>query len=130
MNSRNIACMAGALFIGACLTISATGAFAGSRGAVVVKAERIDPGLQRTVSYTDLNLSQKPGRQTLKRRIFQTAGELCLNLNPFRDPSECQIDAVHSADAQVAAAIARAERKMATLPVGPAVSISMILTAR
>ena len=59
MNSRNIACMAGALFIGACLTANATSAFARSPGAVVVNVKRIDPALQRTVSYADLNLAQK-----------------------------------------------------------------------
>ena len=130
MNSRNIACMAGALFIGACLTISATGALARSPGAVVVNAKRIDPALQRTVSYADLNLAQKPDRGALKRRIFQTAGVLCLDLNPVRDPSECVIDALYSTDAQVAAAIDRAERMAAGIPVGPAVAISMVITAR
>ena len=130
MNTRNIACMMAAIFLGAGLTASATHAFAASPGTVVVTVNRIDPVLQRRVSFADLNLAVSPDRAILKGRISRTAGELCFDLNGYDFESKCRTQAVHSTDGQFAAAVARAERKTAGLPSVPAESISMVIIAR
>lgn len=130
MNTRNIACIAAAVFIGGSLTASATHAFAASPSEVLVQAQRLDPLLQRRVSYADLNLAVRPDRTILRQRITRTAGKLCFDLNGDGDVSECRTFAVDSTRGQFAAAVARAERRMAGLPVGPAVSISIVISAR
>ncbi len=107
------------------LTAGATNAFAGPRD-VVVQGTRIDPELQRTVSYRDLNLAELFGQKTLKGRIYRTASSLCFDLNgPYS--GDCARGAVRSTDDQVAQAIDRAKRQMAGLPVGPAIAISMVI---
>ena len=130
MNTRNIACITAAVFVGAGLTTSATHAWAASPRTIVVAAKRIDPALQRRVSFADLNLAVRPDRAILKGRIWRTAGKLCFDLNGYEDGSECRTLAVHSTRRQFAAAVSRAERQMAGLPVGPAINISMAITAR
>jgi len=45
-------------------TARAINSFAGPRD-IVVKGERIDPELQRTLSYRDLNLAERPVRKHL-----------------------------------------------------------------
>lgn len=130
MNSRKIACMTAAVFSGACLTANATDAFAIPPGIVVIEGKRIDPSLQRRVSYADLNIAMKPDQRVLQRRISRTAGDLCFNLNGYDYQPQCWKDAIHSTDEQFAAAVHRAERRMAGLAVGPAVTISMVIGAR
>jgi UrcA family protein len=130
MNSRKIACVAAAVFIGTCLTANATNAFAAPPGTVVIEGKRIDLSLQRRVSYADLNVAMTPDQQVLKRRISRTAGDLCFDLNGYYDEPQCRKNAVHSTDDQFAAAVDRAERLMAGMPVGPAVAISMVIGAR
>jgi UrcA family protein len=122
--------MVAAGFIGIGLTASATHAFAQPPQGVVVEGKRIDPELQRRVSYADLNLAQKTDQRTLRGRIFRTAGDLCFDLNGYDNYDSCRSDAVHSTDDQFAAAVARAQRQMAGLPVGPAVAISMVIGSR
>jgi UrcA family protein len=97
------------------------------KATVVVEGQRIDPELQRIVSYRDLNLAFRSDQKTLNTRIHWTARDLCLDLNGYDKLSRCTTDAVHSTDDQVAAAIDRADRKMAGLPIGPAVAISMVI---
>jgi UrcA family protein len=109
---------------------AATQAASAPRPDVVVKGHSIDPELQRTVYYGDLNLASRPAQKTLKSRISGTASDLCWDLNGNYDAAECTYGAIRSTDDQVAAAIARAERQMAGLPVGPAVAISMVLGGR
>jgi len=117
--------MAAAGFLGVTLTAGATHAFAGPRD-VVVQGERIDPELQRTVSYGDLNLAKRFGQKTLKGRIYRTASGLCSDLNPSYDGG-CIRGAVRSTDDQVVQAIDRAKRQMAGLSVGPVIAISMVI---
>ena len=95
-----------------------------------MKGKSIDPELQRTVYYGDLNLAFRPAQKTLKRRIAHTASDLCWDLNGDNEVDSCTYGAIRSTDDQVAAAISRAEREMAGLPVGPAVAISMVLGGR
>jgi UrcA family protein len=130
MDSRKIACMAAAGFIGVSLTASATHAFAKPPREATVEAPRFDPVTQRAVSYKDLNLALRADQKTLNGRIWRTAGNLCFDLNGFEGQSGCTRDAVHSTDGQVAIAIQRAKLQMAGLPVGPAVAISMVVGAR
>ena len=130
MNTRNIACMTAAVFVGGGLTVSATHAFAASPTSIVVAAKPIDPALQRRIAFADLNLAVRPDQTVLKRRIWRTAGELCLDLNGYLNDSQCRRFAFNSTRGQFAAAVARAKRKVAGLPIGPAVNISMVITAR
>lgn len=127
MQARNIACVVAAGFVGLGLTASATHAFARPNN-VIVRAERVDPSLQRKVSYAGLNLAYSRDQRRLKGRIWVTASRLCLDLNGAGDTDECTFSAVHSTDSQVTAAIDRAERRTAGLPVGPAVAISMSIS--
>lgn len=128
MSTRNIACIAAAAFVGLGLTASATEAWSKPRGSdVVVKGKRIDPALQRTVSYTDLNLAFRQDQQRLRGRIWKTADQLCFDLNGNNSLLDCTADAVGSTRSQVSAAIDRAKRQMAGEPVGPAVAISMVI---
>ena len=126
MDSRKFACMLAAGLISVTLVGTATNAAAKPRDVVVVGT---DPELQRKVSYADLNLAFKPARKVLASRISDTAWDLCLDLNGPFDMDTCTIRAIHSTNDQVATAIDRAQRKMAGLPVGPAVAISMAISA-
>ena len=128
MDNRKIACGVAAVFLGVALAASSTNAFA--KAPIVVVAPRADSELQRTVSYADLNLAARPDQRVLSRRIQTTADNLCFDLNGNNQLSECIRYAVHSTDDQVAAAIDRAERQMAGLPVGPAIAISMVIGAQ
>lgn len=130
MNTRKIACITAAVFVGGGLTASATHVFAASPTTIVVAAKPVDPALQRRVSFADLNLAVRPDQAILKRRIWATAGGLCLDLNGPEDASVCRRFAVNSTRGQFAAAVHRAERVTAGLPVGPAASISMAITGR
>jgi UrcA family protein len=127
MDSRNVACAIAALVVGAGLIGAAAASAAPPREAVVVG--RSEPSLERKVSYADLNLAFRPDQRVLKTRIEVTADDLCFDLNGFRD-WDCSSYAVRSTDGQVAAAIERAKRKMAGLPTGPAIAISMALSGR
>ncbi len=125
MDNRKFVCVAAAAFLGVTLTAGATNALAGPRD-IVVKGQRIDPELQREVSYHDLNLAERPGQKALKGRIYRTANSLCFDLNgPYSHG--CTWSAVRSTDDQVAQAIDRAKRQMAGLSVGPPIAISMVL---
>lgn len=126
MDNRKFACMVAAGFLGATL-ITAAASSSAKPPELVVEAQRIDPQLQRRVSYADLDLTVRPGQKELDRRILRTARSLCFELNGVYGDRRCASDAVHSTDDQVAAAIDRAKRKMAGLPVGPAVAISMVI---
>ena len=125
MDSRKIACMVAASFLGTTLTAGASDALAGPRD-VLVQGSRIDPELQRTVSYSDLNLAERFGQKALKARIYRTASSLCSDLNPSFDGG-CTLNAVRSTDDQVEQAVDRAKRQMAGLSVGPAIAISMVI---
>ena len=126
MDNRKLACMVAAGFLGVTLTAGATHAFAGPRD-IVVQGGRIDPKLQRTVSYRDLNLAERPGQKTLKHRIYRTASGLCFDLNGSYSHEQCTRGAVQSTNDQVAQVIDRAQRQMAGLAVGPAIAISMVI---
>ncbi|GAA4014627.1 hypothetical protein GCM10022280_11430 [Sphingomonas swuensis] len=126
MNDRKVACIAAALFLGTVLTAGATDSLAAPRPDIVVKAPQIDPELQRTVSYADLNLALKQDQRRFDWRIHRTANSLCFDINGY-DNDLCTRSAIESTDDQVAAAIDRAKRKMAGLPVGPAIAISMVI---
>jgi UrcA family protein len=84
---------------------------------VVVEGHRIDPATQRMVSFADLNLSLRPDQKVLNTRISRTAERLCYDLNGSEELTSCTNDAVHSTDGQVIAAIDRANRRTAGLPV-------------
>ena len=129
MDSRKFACVVAAGFVGVGLVSAASSSTAKPRE-VVVEGQRIDPELQRRVSYADLNLATRPGQKTLDRRIFRTAEDLCFDINGIYADWHCTRDAVDSTDHQFAAAIDRAQRQMAGLPVGPAVAISIVIGAR
>jgi len=126
MDKRKLACTVAAGFLGLTLTAGATHALGAPRD-VVVQGARIDPELQRTVSYRDLNLAERGGQKTLKHRIYRTARELCFDLNGSIFVGACTDDAVHSTDDQVALAIDRAKNQMAGLAVGPEIAISIVL---
>ena len=131
MESRKFACLTAAIAMGLSLVgIAGASAAVGPLQDVVVKGERIDPELQRRVSYADLNLAFRPGQKILASRIRSTASDLCWELNGFYEHGICTFAAVRSTDEQVAAAIERAKRQMAGLPVGPAVAISMVIGGR
>nr|WP_314441738.1 UrcA family protein [uncultured Sphingomonas sp.] len=131
MNNRKIACLTAAIAMGVSLLgIAGASAAVGPFEDVVVKGDRIDPDLQRRVSYADLNLAFRPGQKILNARIRQTANALCWDLNGPYSVDRCSYDAVRSTDEQVAQAITRAKRQMAGLPVGPAITISMVIGAR
>ena len=130
MDSRQIACLVAASVFGLVLTAAATGAGAKPQRDIVVEGQRIDPELQRTVSYADLNLAKRPDRRVLRGRIYRTAGDLCSDLNGVFGFDECRDYGVRSTHSQVARAIARAERQMAGLPVGPPLAISMVIGVR
>lgn len=128
MDSRDIACAVAAVVVGTGLIGAATSsAAAPPREATVVG--KVDQRLQRTVSFADLNLAFRPDRRVLHSRIVRTADDLCFDLNGYNDRG-CLEYAVDSTDGQVAAAIDRAKRQMAGLPVKPAVAISMIIGSR
>jgi UrcA family protein len=127
MENRKIACLFAAGFIGVSLTAAATDVQAKSPRTIVVQG--VDPELQRRVSYTDLNLAKKSGQRALRVRISYTASDLCHDINGF-DDGTCYNFAVDSTRDQVKAAIARAERQMAGLAVGPPIAISMVIAVR
>jgi UrcA family protein len=127
MEQRKIACLFAASFIGVGLSAAATDVHAKSPKTIVVQA--VDPELQRRVSYADLNLARISGQRALKLRIAYTARNLCLDINGFHDPT-CQNFAIDSTRGQVQAAIARAERQMAGLAVGPPIAISMVIATQ
>jgi UrcA family protein len=127
MNSRKTACLFTAIAMGVSLIGIASASAAPPLQNVVIEAERIDPSLQRRVSYRDLNLAFAPGQRTLKKRILHTASGLCWDLNGRYGVDQCTDYAVRSTDEQVAQAITRAKRQMAGLPVGPAIAISMVI---
>lgn len=130
MHSRKVASIVAAGFIGAGLAASATSVSAQPPGNVIVEGKRIvDPSLQRRVSYADLNLAYPAGQKVLRSRITRTADSICWD-NNSGDLTECVNYAVRSTDDQFAAAVYRAQRQMAGLPVGPAVAISMVIGAR
>lgn len=125
MDNRKIACLLAAGFLSATLAAGATSAFAGPRD-VLVEGRQISPEMQRTVSYRDLNLAERVGQKTLKKRIFRTASRLCFDLNgQFLEG--CTRGAVRSTDGQVELAIDRAKREYAGLSVGPPVVIGMVI---
>jgi UrcA family protein len=121
--------MLAAGFVSVTLVGAATSAAAKPRDVVIV-GEKTDPELQRRVSYADLNLALKQARKVLAHRIWATGRDLCFDLNGYEGFDSCTTGAIRSTDHQVAAAIKRAERKMAGLPVGPAVAISMTVSAQ
>ena len=129
MESRKVACLLAAGFLGVGLTTVAASADAKP---IVVEGERFDPELQRRVSYADLNLAVTPDQRTLRRRIQRTASGLCRDLGHanFQDHWICAGDAVHSTDKQVSFAIARAKDKLAGRAVGPSIAITMVLGSR
>lgn len=124
MDTRKVACLFAASLLGLGITAAATGAEAKPRSDVTVTA--VDPTLQRRVSYADLNLALKPDQRVLRRRISYTASDLCYDLNGEHD-SVCRSFAIDSTRGQVKRAIARAERLMAGLAVGPPIAISMVI---
>lgn len=130
MESRKIVCLTTAVAMGLSLVGAAGLAAARPLQDVIVRGEKIDPALQRKVSYADLNLAFPAGQRVLDKRIRTTAGDLCFDLNGMFNMRECTSLAVHSTDTQVAQAIDRAKRQMAGLPVGPAIAISMVVGAR
>ena len=85
MDTRKSLSMVAAVIVGAGL-VGAAAAEASPRKHVIVKATRLDPNLQRTVSYRDLNLASLPDQKVLRGRIRHTAGNLCRGLD--REPSE------------------------------------------
>jgi UrcA family protein len=130
MNSRKIACLTAAIAMGVGLVGIASVSAAAPLQDVVVKGERIDPELQHKVSYADLDLAFARGQRILKSRISSTANGLCWDLNGNYGVDRCTEDAIRSTDDQVSKAVARAKRKMAGLPVGPALAISMAVGSR
>lgn len=129
MDSRKVACFVAAGFIGIGLVGAATQAGAVAPPDVTVQG-RIDPTTQRTVYFGDLNLAFRPAQKVLNSRIRNTASNLCWDLNGFDEKDICTRNAVESTGNQVAAAIGRAERQLAGLPVGPTIAISMVIGAR
>jgi len=134
MESRKIAFMVAAGFIGLGLTAAAASAADAKPRAstVTVEGKRFDPQTQRRVSYADLNLAFKPQQRVLHARIVKTSNNLCEDLGYWflAERSGCARDAIHSTDGQVAAAIQRAVDQMAGREVGPAIAISIVAGAR
>ncbi len=132
MDVRILACVAAAGFITAVMVSAATSLPAYAKpipnSPVVVTGERIDPSLQREVSYRDLNLVLPAAQMILRGRISRTAASLCLDINDGYDPgNECRNFAVRGTKPQVAAAIERAKLRMAGRAVGPDIAISMAI---
>ena len=127
IHKRKLASMAAAGFLGILLT-TATPSPASSQG-LVVEAPRIDPSLQRRVSYRDLNLAKARDQSALRSRIYRTAHNLCFDLNGIEE-KKCPYMAIRSTRDQVAAAIERAELRMAGKPAGPDVAITMVIAAQ
>lgn len=126
IHKQKVVCMTAAGFLGILLTTAAVSpAFGQSR--VVIEAPRIDPTLQRRVYYGDLNLATSRHQRVLKNRIFVTAKELCFDVNLVKEET-CPTNAVRSTTGQVAAAIERAELRMAGRRAGPDVAITMAIT--
>ena len=130
MDSRKIACFVAAGILGCGLVGAATNAPAAPPVDVTVRGKMVNPELQRTVSYADLNLAYDPAQRILSRRISHTAYDLCWDLNGSYETDKYTSFAIRSTDGQVAAAIVQAKRRMAGLPAGPAVAISMVIAAR
>ncbi|GAA4031892.1 hypothetical protein GCM10022281_09410 [Sphingomonas rosea] len=130
MDRRKLVCLTTAIAMGISLVGATAMAAADPLQDVVVRGQKIDPALQRTVSYDDLNIAFAPGQRELSSRIRKTADGLCWDLNGDYYLRQCTDDAVRSTDEQFAAAVTRAQRQMAGLPVGPAVAISMVIGAR
>lgn len=132
MDVRKLACIAAAGFIGTMVVSASTSSPAYSKPnvnrEVVVTGERIDPALQRRVSYKDLNLAFPAAQKTLKGRIIHTASNLCFEINNGIDEfGDCTNYAVRGTRPQVAAAIERAKLRMAGKTVGPDLAISMVI---
>jgi UrcA family protein len=126
MDNRKLACITAVGFIAVGLSTTAIA----KPPAVVVEGKRFNPITQRLVSYADLNLAYQADQRTLNHRISSTADGLCYDLGYYVGDLVCTHDAIHSTDAQVAAAIARAQARMAGLTVGPAIAITMVGGAR
>lgn len=129
MDNRRIACMFAAGFLGLAITAAAASAHAAPRNGNDVTITGIDPSLQRTVSYSDLNLARKHGQRALRYRISYTARDLCNDINGWDDGS-CSRFAIDSTRDQVKDAIARAQLQMAGVAVGPPIAISMVIGIR
>ena len=130
MNARNFACFIAAGFISATLTVSATHAFGNPRD-VVVSGKRFNPETQRIVSYRDLDLTVIHDQKTLRHRISYAADDLCGVINSLPDmQTTCERDAIYGTRDQVAAAIERAQLKLAGKPFGPAIAISLVIGSR
>ena len=98
---------------------------------VVVTGARIDPALQRQISYVDLNLNLPAAQKLLRWRISRTAANLCFEINNDFDPdSECRKFAIRGTRPQVTAAIERAKLRIAGKAVGPDLAISMAIMGR
>lgn len=134
MDVRKLSCIVAAGFIGTMVVSAATSspvyAKAKSEKPLVIVGERVDPALQRRVSYRDLNLVFPAAQTELRKRISHTAADLCYDLNDGSDPDrECYNFAVRGTRPQVADAIARAKLRMAGKPVGPDLAIAMVITS-
>ena len=132
MEVRKLACIAAAGFIGTMVVTAATSSSAyaksNSNKPVVVTGERIDPSLQRRVSYRDLNLVIPAAQKELRKRISYTANDLCSDLNNEFDATRtCYSFAVKGTRPQVEAAIERAQLRMAGRSVGPDLAITMVI---
>lgn len=131
MDARKIACITAASFIGT-MMISAVTSPVNAQNPnreLVVTGERIDPNLQRRVSYRDLNLVFPLAQKTLKSRISRTASGLCYEINDGQDDfGACRSFAVRGTRPQVDAAIERAHLRMAGKAVGPDLAITMVIT--
>ena len=132
MDARNLACIAAAGFIGIMVVSVATSSPAYSQPnddrEMVVRGERIDPALQRLVSYRDLNLVFPAAQKTLTGRISRTASSLCSEINDGQeDYGTCTNFAVRGTKPQVAAAIERAKLRMAGKAVAPDLAIAMVI---
>ena len=128
MNGRNVACLFASGLVGS-LLFAATATAAPGQRPVVIEAPRVDPALQRRVTYGDLNLAFSKDQKVLRRRISQTADGLCYELNGIDGSRECYTFAIRSTKDQVQAAIVRAEMRMAGRATGPDVAIAMALSA-
>lgn len=133
MNVRKLAGFAAAGFIGTMVVSAATSSPAYSKQnydrETVVTGQRINPALQRRVSYQDLNLVFPAAQETLKGRIRGTANSLCYDLTNGPDETgKCRTFAIRGTKPQVAAAIERAQQRMAGKAVGPDLAISMVIT--
>jgi len=127
MDSRKLACIFAA-GIGLNLVSAATSASA-NPGDLLVVGDRREAEIQRTVPYTDLNLALASDQKILGRRIAEAAWDVCSDFHGQIEMfGSCPNDAIRGTDDQVAAAIGRAQRQIAGLPVGPAVAIAIVAT--